>query len=75
MKKLILLMAFMVAAAPAARAQFSPGTVIGNVYQNPAAGYGYGIVDGFGLPYAPPYGASPRDHAHRHQATGTGANR
>ena len=41
--------------APAALAQFNPGTVVGNVYQNPAAGYGYGIGYGFGLPQTTPY--------------------
>jgi hypothetical protein len=36
-------------------AGFNPGTVVGNVYQNPEAGYGYGIGYGFGLPQAPYY--------------------
>jgi hypothetical protein len=38
---------------------FNPGTVVGNVYQNPEAGYGYGIGSGFGLPQTP-YSASCR---------------
>jgi hypothetical protein len=35
-------------------AGFNPGTVISNVYENPAAGYGYGMSSG--LPAAPYYG-------------------
>jgi hypothetical protein len=36
-------------------AGFNPGTVVGNVYENPEAGYGYGIGSGFGLPQKPYY--------------------
>ena len=73
MKKLILAAAFMVAATPVAFAQFNPGTVVGNVYQNPAAGYGYGYAYGFGLPYPPPadsYAVRQKSPGHR---TGNGA--
>ena len=37
-------------------AGFNPGTVISNVYENPEAGYGYGMSSGFGLPRTPYYG-------------------
>jgi hypothetical protein len=67
MHKLILA-SILVAAASPALAQNSganPGTVIGNVYENPEAGWGYGIGHGFGLPdprhyrYVPGYGYVP----------------
>jgi hypothetical protein len=50
---------------------FNPGTVIANVYENPAAGYGYGMSSGFALPPAPYYGpcgyeAGPRCRPPRH---------
>jgi hypothetical protein len=53
MRKLILAAALVLTATPAALAGetgFNPGTVVSNVYQNPAAGYGYGIGYGFGYP-------------------------
>jgi hypothetical protein len=63
-------------AAPAAAlaggaSGFNPGTVVGNVYQNPEAGYGYGIGSGFGPPQTPYYGScrhasGTRCHAPRH---------
>jgi hypothetical protein len=47
---------------------FNPGTVVGNVYQNPEAGYGYGIGSGFGLPQtAPFYGYYRRAPVHRRE--------
>jgi hypothetical protein len=49
--------------ASSAMAQdFNPGTVIGNVYQNPASGCGYGY--GFDC-YPPGYGHNGTVHAHR----------
>jgi hypothetical protein len=42
MRKLILAAALILAATSAALAQFNPGTVVGNVLQNPASGCGYG---------------------------------
>jgi hypothetical protein len=42
-------------ALAAGGAGFNPGTVISNVYENPAAGYGYGMSSGFALPPAPYY--------------------
>jgi hypothetical protein len=48
MRSQILAAAFVLAATSASLAQagFNPGTVVGNVYANPAAGcgYGYGYV-------------------------------
>jgi hypothetical protein len=43
-------------ALAAGGAGFNPGTVISNVYENPAAGYGYGMSSGFAPPPAPYYG-------------------
>ena len=53
MKRLLLAVMCGVAAGPAlagAGGGYNPGMVVVNVYQNPAAGYGYGIGSGFGLP-------------------------
>jgi hypothetical protein len=52
-------------------AGFNPGTVVGNVYQNPEAGYGYGMASGFGLPQTPyydtcRYASGTRCHPPRH---------
>ena len=66
MRTLVLAAAFVVAAVSAALAQgYNPGTVIGNVYQNPIAGCGFGY--GFGC-YPPDYqpGNYWRAHHDRH---------
>ena len=44
MRKLVLAAAFVLAATSASLGQagFNPGTVVGNVYANPASGCGYG---------------------------------
>jgi hypothetical protein len=73
MKKLILAATLALTAMPTAFAgqtSANPGTVISNVYQNPAAGYGYGIRYGFGLPapaYADRDGGYPRTAIRKRQ--------
>jgi hypothetical protein len=76
MKRLILVAACAVAAGPAWAAEggYNPGMVIVNVYQNPAAGSGYGIGSGFGLPQGRSYRAgsgygdtAPVHGHHRHR--------
>jgi hypothetical protein len=51
--------------------------VVVNVYENPAAGYGYGIGSGFGLPQDRTYrgasgysDAAPVHSHHRHRDSG-----
>jgi hypothetical protein len=76
MKKLILVVACAFAVGPAMAGEgggYNPGMVVVNVYQNPAAGYGYGIGSGFGLPQDRTYrgasgysDAAPVRSHHRH---------
>jgi hypothetical protein len=64
MTKAVLAAAFVLAATSISWAQgFNPGTVIGNVYQNPASGCGYGF--GFDC-YPPGYRDHPTARAHRY---------
>jgi hypothetical protein len=63
MQKLVLAAAFVMAAASASLAQdFNPGTVIGNVYQNPNPPCSYGL--GCHPDYRPSY--YWRAHHYRH---------
>lgn len=79
MKRLILVAACAFASVPALAAEggYNPGMVVVNVYQNPAAGYGYGIGSGFGLPQDRAYrgisgysDAAPVHAHHRHHDSG-----
>jgi hypothetical protein len=71
MKRLVLAAVCAFAAGPAVAAEggYNPGMVVVNVYQNPAAGSGYGIGSGFGLPqdriYRAPSGYGDAT-SHRH---------
>jgi hypothetical protein len=72
MKRLALAAMLAWAVAPSAMAQdFNPGTVIGNVYQNPASGCGYGF--GFDC-YPPAYGGTPPPNRYGNVLTGRSAN-
>lgn len=63
MRRLALVLGLLVFAIPRSFAQdFNPGTVVGNVYQNPLSGCGYGY--GLGC-YPPDYGPPTRPVVHR----------
>ena len=64
MKTLTLAAMLLLAVASSAMAQnFNPGTVVGNVYQNPASGCGYGF--GFDC-YPPRHGHYENLRTHRY---------
>ncbi len=71
-ERLVLAAAVTLSTGSACLAQggFNPGTVVGNVYQNPVAGYGYGFgysgpgFDYYG--YTPGYGYPVRVRHARH---------
>jgi hypothetical protein len=67
MRKLLVAAAFVLSAAPVALAGVSganPGTVVGNVYDNPAVNHGgFGLAPGYGYDRA----ALGKRHKHGHQ--------
>jgi hypothetical protein len=64
MIKLVLAAGLLLAVTPYSFAQdFNPGTVVGNVFQNPLSGCGYG----YGLGCNPPSNDQGRRLAYRHQ--------
>jgi hypothetical protein len=74
MKKVILVAALVLTATSGGSAQeFNPGTVVGNVLQNPASGCGYGF--GYSGPGCGYYGYPPGSAHYVHRRTGGPAPR
>jgi hypothetical protein len=74
MKKVILVTALVLTATSGALAQeVNPGTVVGNVLQNPASGCGYGF--GYSGPGCGYYGYPPGSAHYVHRQTGGPAQR
>ena len=67
MKKLVFAAGLLLATVQWSYAQdFNPGTVVGNVYQNPLSGCGYGYGYGMGC-YPPGYGPPGTPWMYRHR--------